>query len=457
ATANNGVGISGVAGSASIKIAPYRVGTKGLMVSNICAALMDAADRSDIKVINMSYGGYEYNNSEAAAIQYAKDRGKVLVAASGNEGEPTDNEAGLLSYPASYEGVISVAATSSSNNRASFSQYNNMVDLAAPGENVYTTDMTGGYTSDSGTSFSSPIVAGACGVLLAENSNLSAAEVENLLETTALDLGNSGRDDYFGYGLIQLDQALAKAAAIKPKPLTAISLNKSTTSIETGNSETLTVSYSPENTTDDKKATWASSNTAVATVNGYGNVNGITPGNCTITAKVGRFAATCQVTVPNQAGSISVGYQTHIQNIGWQDLKYNGELSGTQGLGYRLEGIKISLDNQGYDLGIAYKTHIQNIGWEPDWRYNGALSGTSGEGLRLEAVQIQLTGADANKFDLYYRTHVENLGWLGWAQKNEDSGSAGFGYRLEGIEIMVLEKGTPFDTSGDAYITNNAL
>lgn len=372
ATADNGIGISGVAGSANIKIAPYRVGAKGLTVSNICAALMDAANRSDIKVINMSYGGYEYNNSEAAAIQYAKDQGKVLVAASGNEGEPTDREAGLLSYPASYDGVISVAATTSANSRASFSQYNNMVDLAAPGENVYTTDMMGGYVSDSGTSFSSPIVAGACGVLLAENSKLSAEQVENILETTALDLGNSGRDDYYGYGLIQLDQALAKAALIKPSTL-------------------------------------------------------------------------------------SVGYRTHIQNIGWQEWKYDGAFSGSKGMGYRLEAINVKVDSPSYDVGIAYKTHIQNIGWEPDWRYDGALSGTSGEGLRLEAIQIQLTGADADKFDIYYRTHVENLGWLGWAQKNEDSGSAGFGYRLEGIEIKVLEKGTPFDTSGDAYVTNNSI
>lgn len=372
ATANNGVGISGVAGSANIKIAPYRVGTKGLTVSNICAALMDAADRSDIKVINMSYGGYEYNNSEAAAIQYAKDRGKVLVAASGNEGEPTDNEAGLLSYPASYNGVISVAATTHSNNRASFSQYNNMVDLAAPGENVYTTDMTGGYTADSGTSFSAPIVAGACGVLLAANSSLSAAEVESILEKTALDLGSSGRDDYYGYGLLQLDQALAAAAVIKPN-------------------------------------------------------------------------------------TISVGYRTHIQNIGWQDWKYDGAFSGSEGLGYRLEAINVKVDCPNSDVGIAYKTHIQNIGWESDWRYNGALSGTSGEGLRLEAIQIQLTGADADKFDLYYRTHIQNLGWLGWAQNNEYSGSAGFSYRLEGIEIIILEKGTPFDTSGDSYITNNTI
>ncbi len=367
ATADNGIGLSGVAGTANIKIAPYRVGTKSLSVANICAALMDAADRSDIKVINMSYGGYDYNNSEAAAIQYAKDRGKILVAAAGNEGEPTDPEAGLLAYPASYDGVISVAAINRSHDRASFSQYNNQVDLTAPGENVYTTSFTGEYTNDSGTSFSAPIVAGACGVLLAANNNLSADQVETALKSTALDLGDSGQDDYFGYGLIQLDQALEKVITDKP---------------------------------------------------------------------------------------LSVLYKTHIQNIGWEPAyKKNGELSGTSGLGYRLEAIKIMLDNPGYNVDVAYKTHIQDIGWQ-DWRYNGDLSGTSGEGRRLEGIQIKLTGTDADQFDLYYRTHVQNMGWLSWAANGEQSGTSGYGYRLESIEVMVVPKGTPFDTSGDSFITN---
>lgn len=368
ATANNGIGLSGVAGTANVKIAPYRVGTKGLSVANICAALMDAADRSDIKVINMSYGGYEYNNSEAAAIQYAKDRGKVLVASSGNEGEPTDPETGLSSYPASYDGVISVAATTRSNDRASFSQYNNMVDLAAPGENVYTTDFTGGYTNDSGTSFASPIVAGACGVLLAANGSLTADQVETALKATALDLGDPGKDDYFGYGLIQLDRALAKVTT--DKQLTAL-------------------------------------------------------------------------------------YKTHIQNLGWEaDYKLNGELSGTSGLGYRLEAISVVLDNPGYDVSVAYSTHIQDIGWQ-DWRYNGEPSGTSGEGRRLEAIQIKLTGTDADRFDIHYRTHVENFGWLNWASNGEQSGTAGYGYRLESIEIMVVPKGTAVDSSGAAFISNS--
>ena len=136
-------------------------------------------------------------------------------------------------------------------------------------------------------------------------------------------------------------------------------------------------------------------------------------------------------------------YRTHVENEGWQAWKNNGAMAGTEGQGRRLEAIELKCDTPDYHLGLAYKTHIQNIGWEDDYSYDGKISGTSGQGLRLEAIQINLTGRDAAKFDLYYRVHAENLGWLDWAKNNEQAGTAGFSYRLEGIEIKILEKGAP--------------
>jgi hypothetical protein len=138
----------------------------------------------------------------------------------------------------------------------------------------------------------------------------------------------------------------------------------------------------------------------------------------------------------------SCTYQTHVQNVGWQDLKSNGEMSGTEGQSLRLEGIKInvnSLDTES-DLGIEYCTHVENIGWQ-DFMSDGVMSGTSGQGLRLEAIKIQLTGEDADKYDVYYRVHAQNVGWMGWASNGAESGTAGYGYRLEGIEIQIVEKG----------------
>ena len=147
------------------------------------------------------------------------------------------------------------------------------------------------------------------------------------------------------------------------------------------------------------------------------------------------------------AGTPSVSYQTHIENIGWEadagiGWRSNGEVSGTQARSLRLEGIKINLaDTAGYDLGIAYQTHIENIGWEDNagigWQTNGDMSGTYGRSLRLEAIQIKLTGADADKFNVYYKVHAQNVGWMGWARNGESAGTAGYGYRLEGIKIVI--------------------
>lgn len=142
----------------------------------------------------------------------------------------------------------------------------------------------------------------------------------------------------------------------------------------------------------------------------------------------------------------SVSYRTHVQNMGWQDFVSEGAVSGTSGKGLRLEGIEVKLDNPGYDLGISYQTHIQNIGWEGDtargWKSNGSMSGTEGLGYRLEGIQIKLTGSDASNFDIYYQVHAQNMGWLGWAKNGESSGTAGYGYRLEGIKIVIVPAGS---------------
>lgn len=141
----------------------------------------------------------------------------------------------------------------------------------------------------------------------------------------------------------------------------------------------------------------------------------------------------------------SMLYQTHVQNVGWQDYMEEGEMSGTEGMSYRLEGIKIDLDDAGYDLGIHYQTHIQNIGWEEDagrgWKTTNQMSGTERLGYRLEAIQLKLIGTDADKFDVYYQVHAQNMGWLGWAKNGESAGTAAYGYRLEGIKIVIVPAG----------------
>lgn len=146
-----------------------------------------------------------------------------------------------------------------------------------------------------------------------------------------------------------------------------------------------------------------------------------------------------------------IKYQTHVQNIGWQGEKADGEMSGTTGQSLRLEAIKIQLSSS-IDGGIVYKTHVQDYGWL-NFVTNGQASGTTGQAKRLEAIQMQLTGNAKNQYDLYYRVHAQNLGWLGWAKNGESAGTAGYSYRLEGIQIVLVPKGgnAPGSTSKHYY------
>lgn len=152
----------------------------------------------------------------------------------------------------------------------------------------------------------------------------------------------------------------------------------------------------------------------------------------------------------------TITYQTHVQNIGWQAEKADGEVSGTSGQSLRLEAIKIKLGSS-IDGGLTYATHVQDIGWQ-SFVSNGQLSGTSGQSKRLEAIKINLTGNAANQYDIYYRVHAQNFGWLGWAKNGQSAGTAGYSYRLEAIQIVLVSKGgsAPGSTSNHYYNKGHA-
>ena len=151
-----------------------------------------------------------------------------------------------------------------------------------------------------------------------------------------------------------------------------------------------------------------------------------------------------------------IKYQTHVQNIGWQSEKADGEMSGTSGQYLRLEGIKIHLGGS-IDGGIAYATHVQTYGWQ-SYVSDGQLSGTSGQSKRLEAIRMNLTGNAANQYDVYYRVHAQHFGWLGWAKNGQSAGTAGYSYRLEAIQIVLVPKGgsTPGSTTNHYYNKGHA-
>ncbi len=142
-------------------------------------------------------------------------------------------------------------------------------------------------------------------------------------------------------------------------------------------------------------------------------------------------------------GPVSVNYSTHVQNIGWQPYVADGVMAGTEGQSLRLEAMAINISSD-MDLGVRYCTHVQNIGWQ-DWVYDGAAAGTEGLSYRLEGLKIELTGSDAENYDIYYRVHVQNIGWMDWVSNGQTAGTEGQSLRLEGLQIKVLPKGTSPD------------
>jgi len=207
-------GIAGVAFSANIKIMPVQVLNDDGMgtTANVAKGIMYAADNG-AKVINLSLGGGD-STTLKNAVDYAYSKGALLAAAAGNDG------GGRKYYPASYPNVISVAATDYNDKRASFSNFNDEIDISAPGVNVFSTfpiyEFTIGtkygrsknYDVGSGTSMSVPQVVGLAGLLFAQDSNRDKVKVRAIIEETADDRGVSGWDKYFGWGRINVNAAL---------------------------------------------------------------------------------------------------------------------------------------------------------------------------------------------------------------------------------------------------------
>jgi thermitase len=210
ARTDNGMGIAGTAPGASLL--NYDVcGRTYCSDSAINQAIVDAAD-SGADVINMSLGGGGSSSAQRNAVDYAWNRGTVLVAAAGNEAQ----EGNPVSYPAAYANVIAVGATDRSDARASFSNYGAYVDVAAPGTQILSSIPPAGYESWGGTSMATPFVSGVAALLSTQG--LTAQGIRTRIQDTAIDLGATGRDDQFGYGLVDAQAAIADNDAPPPPP-----------------------------------------------------------------------------------------------------------------------------------------------------------------------------------------------------------------------------------------------
>jgi hypothetical protein len=208
---NNSRQIAGVTGPFDVKVLPVKVEDSAGKI--YLAYLIDAiyyAIEQGVDVINMSLGGAHYSTVEREAIEAAKAAGITLVAAAGNDGNST------VYYPASYEGVISVGSHDADGQKSDFSNYNEFVDIVAPGSNIRSLSVDESqYGIGGGTSYSSPFVAGIAAMIKALDPSKGYQDIYDILINSAKKPpGQTGRTDEYGYGYADAAAALRSTLSI---------------------------------------------------------------------------------------------------------------------------------------------------------------------------------------------------------------------------------------------------
>lgn len=215
AVGNNGIGVAGVDWQA--RLMPVRVldasgsGNSGDVISGINWAYQHGAH-----VLNLSLGSYSYSQGIQDAVTAAWNAGSLVIAAMGNDDTTSPH------YPAAMANVMAVAATNSSDQRAWFSNRGSHCDIAAPGEDIYST-IINGYGYKDGTSMATPFVAGLAALLWSMAPSLTNAQVQQTIQNNAVDLGPAGWDDSFGWGRINAYETLNDYSIPSAPTLLAIS------------------------------------------------------------------------------------------------------------------------------------------------------------------------------------------------------------------------------------------
>lgn len=228
AQANNDVGMAGVA--PGVNILPCMAchllsgGAVGADDAHTADAILWAADNG-ADIINISLGSPHPDDALQAAVDYAVERGVIVIAAVGNEGTAT------LNYPAAYENVIGVGALGEVRDMtapkyklgdpekwAQYSNFNDSVFVVAPGTQMcapyVTADGQSDYDYPSGTSYATPCVSALAALCRQYDPGITPGEFQALLALTADDRGQAGWDEYYGHGAVD---AAAMAAALPPR------------------------------------------------------------------------------------------------------------------------------------------------------------------------------------------------------------------------------------------------
>lgn len=214
AAQNNGTGIVGAAPDAALYSVKVLGGDGSGYLSDVIAGI-DWAIANDMDIVNLSLGMATDSFALHQIVDQAYSRDILIVAAAGNSGTSTGT-GDTVNYPAKYSSVIAVGATDSSDLRASFSSTGPDVEVAAPGSGVTSTYLNGQYVRMSGTSMASPYVAGQLALLKEAFPAMTAGELRSKLQSSVKDLGISGKDAWYGYGLVQSFAAPEQTPVVAP-------------------------------------------------------------------------------------------------------------------------------------------------------------------------------------------------------------------------------------------------
>ncbi|MBI2268751.1 MAG: S8 family serine peptidase [Bacteroidetes bacterium] len=222
AKSNNGIGIASI--GSNIKLMCVKAAPDASDVMTSATPGIYYAALNNARVINCSFGSASYSTTRQAIIDWAYNRGSIVVAVAGNSG--INNKV----YPGAMNNVVCVTATNSSDIKESSSTYNSWVDVSAPGTGIYSTIPTNSYTSYTGTSMAAPAVSGLLGLILSVNPNLTQEQAINCLKstTTNIDALNPSYAGLMGTGRIDALAALQCAQG------TVFSLNASPIGLSSG-------------------------------------------------------------------------------------------------------------------------------------------------------------------------------------------------------------------------------
>lgn len=213
AVTDNGIGVASI--GFKTKLMPVKTtqdnqrDVNGPFIIYGFEGIVYAADNG-AKIINTSWGGGGFSILGQEVINYALSKGALVVAAAGNDNSPENH------YPSSYDGVLSVASTTSTDARSSFSNYGKTIDVSAPGSNILGTWQNDTFITISGTSMASPLAAGLAALVAAQFPNYSPLQIGEQVRVNSDDIStqNPGFINQLGFGRINAQKSLVNANSV---------------------------------------------------------------------------------------------------------------------------------------------------------------------------------------------------------------------------------------------------